>query len=527
MRRYEDATAHALALRAKIEELAALRVALTEAGFRANLPGYPYLDAVRAPVLEERILAAEQRLGVRLPDGYRAFLKHVGDGGMGPVYELFSLDDPVDGIVGRAGGYEAVSPARLGRPFQLQESVAEIDPADPWFEVHGYDAYGWQGLLCIGDWGCTVRAELVVSGPLRGAVWITDHPRADPERDHETGANTIEFLDWYEQWLNGVLSDARSILSLSPDINARVEVFQRDLMQSEASDAGEMLRAAGIPPEAITTLLSRDARTVSEREWEALAQAEPLPASWLEGRQRVVVRCECGASSTWQLDDVFRDGDANDLFLGPDASPRAAPVSCATCSDQGWVVTSRPRSIAACLALVSQRAKMPTAEALTTELIHRLELWERRFSCASVVPRGPWWRWIPRDGSEPLSRDHASAAINDVWAGLDDHRLLHAASVVSEFAAYHDTIRKQRRSQGFGATLFSDWLTLQLARRRHARLRGSRFHSVSPQAEGVDIATLPDLIEPMLALWELGFAVERIGPDHIVLASPEFVAGKG
>ncbi len=45
------------------------------------------------PKLKERdLVAVEQRLGVRLPKEYRLFLAHLGEGGAGPFYGLFTLN---------------------------------------------------------------------------------------------------------------------------------------------------------------------------------------------------------------------------------------------------------------------------------------------------------------------------------------------------------------------------------------------------------------------------------------------------
>lgn len=89
-----DRTSQALRIKARIAEIAPLREALRAQGLGECLVAGDYHEyELGAPLREAEIAAFEARVGLRLPDGYRAFLSVVGNGGMGPVYGLYSVNE--------------------------------------------------------------------------------------------------------------------------------------------------------------------------------------------------------------------------------------------------------------------------------------------------------------------------------------------------------------------------------------------------------------------------------------------------
>ena len=94
----------------------------------------------------------------------------------------------------------------MARASPLRDGLTGID----WVELLGgaprprFDPKQWhpyQGTITIGHLGGTYYGLLVVSGPTRGRVCTVDldmqAPKFAPQR---------EFLDWYEAWLDEVLS---------------------------------------------------------------------------------------------------------------------------------------------------------------------------------------------------------------------------------------------------------------------------------------------------------------------------------
>ncbi len=150
------------------------------------------------PVLsEEELTAFERQHRVTLPEDYRAFLRNVGNGGLGPGDGLSTLAEAAN-----AGAAEA----DLDKPFPFtfrtwdgEERMSGepgvlymATPDEPWASVY-----------------------LVVTGEDRGLMWGFGHcgggwfPQAPTWEDDQEA--TVEkpprgFLRWYEDWLDVLLS---------------------------------------------------------------------------------------------------------------------------------------------------------------------------------------------------------------------------------------------------------------------------------------------------------------------------------
>ena len=59
---------------------------------------YSHQYRLAAPASEEQILKFEEQQGIRLPEEYRDFLLHVGNGGAGPYYGLDGIRDLGDDL---------------------------------------------------------------------------------------------------------------------------------------------------------------------------------------------------------------------------------------------------------------------------------------------------------------------------------------------------------------------------------------------------------------------------------------------
>lgn len=161
------------------------------------------------PVLSPGELAAfEARYGITLPSGYRSFLLQMGNGGPGPPYGLFSLEE------GFAYYSEHKRLDFLKRPFP--HTAAYNPDEDPYWEEldrkteageiseEEFDRlldYVAAGTLIICHEGCGYMHRLVVTGPQRGMIWIDAQCS-----DQGLLPLNVSFLDWYERWLDNVLA---------------------------------------------------------------------------------------------------------------------------------------------------------------------------------------------------------------------------------------------------------------------------------------------------------------------------------
>ena len=154
------------------------------------------------PLASEEYLASfERQHGIRLPEGYRCFLKAIGNGGAGPFYGIYSLDRWKDAFYFEIGHPKDF----LARPCHLSLSKWERDR--DWKEKLGFtedtpDEVLWQGTITLASQGCTYYALLVISGELRDRVIYMDESGQAPIIISDNS-----FLDWYERWLDETLEE--------------------------------------------------------------------------------------------------------------------------------------------------------------------------------------------------------------------------------------------------------------------------------------------------------------------------------
>lgn len=200
-------------LRARLDELRGRDAALATFGARAHR-----FQATPAPAAA--IAAFEARHGARLPAAFVELLREVTDGGAGPGYGLVPLERPARADV-------AEDLARLGEPFAAGEFLTleppDVDPDDEDAHAAAMDHY-WRempGTMTLVHYGCGIRAQLVVTGPLAGQVLLDQ--RADTagvrrftravdgrwncwERPAVDDRTPLDVLAWYGDWLDASLA---------------------------------------------------------------------------------------------------------------------------------------------------------------------------------------------------------------------------------------------------------------------------------------------------------------------------------
>jgi hypothetical protein len=193
------------------EQLARIRRKVLDRGIRLD-----------PPLSEGAVADFEAQVGVRLPEDYRRFLLKIGDGpceemigrrlsedevqamgfGAGQVVFEFDIDEyerregpphyglqPLERTAVAYGGHQL----RPSRPFPLTADWQWEDEPEP--DQALKEAVFNDGHLFLGTQGCGEDWLLVVTGSERGRIWN----RADVG----AGPCNLNFLDWYERWLDG------------------------------------------------------------------------------------------------------------------------------------------------------------------------------------------------------------------------------------------------------------------------------------------------------------------------------------
>jgi hypothetical protein len=169
---------------------------------------------VHPPASAKAIRSFEEEYSTTLPDAYKMFLLHIGNGGVGfegsaagPFYGIYPLgqgvrdipvDDPRQVLVSPC----VVSPAMSQQAWStlVADLGLESDLSDEAYEIAVGALLG--GLLPIGSQGCSYVHCLVLNGPFTGRIANVDLDRGQPPRF----AYETDFLAWYERWLDEVIS---------------------------------------------------------------------------------------------------------------------------------------------------------------------------------------------------------------------------------------------------------------------------------------------------------------------------------
>ncbi|MCU6792142.1 SMI1/KNR4 family protein [Paenibacillus sp. WQ 127069] len=164
---------------------------------------------------------------VSLPEPYTQFLTNVGNGGAGPYYGIYSIEQAASCTDRNALAAKCVlHPGmtkeewnHLTAPLINDEDISDLEYDTARDRVMG-------GMLCIGTQGCEYDMYLVLEGRHRGKIVYTsdfypDHPFFFVYEDN--------FLDWYERWLDEIILDydiAWFGSRMPGDENALIQVYQ-------------------------------------------------------------------------------------------------------------------------------------------------------------------------------------------------------------------------------------------------------------------------------------------------------------
>ncbi|WP_240478078.1 SMI1/KNR4 family protein [Flavobacterium sp. ABG] len=161
---------------------------------------------------EKDILKFEKEYDLELPECYRTFLTNVGNGGIGfnasgagPFYGIYPFGKMIEELIDK-NTKEYLSQDCVWYPNMTDEYWDEITKnideegiSDEDFEIELGKIFS--GILPLGSQGCSYIHGLVLNGEFKGRVVNLDLDRQKPKFTFENN-----FLDWYERWLDEVIS---------------------------------------------------------------------------------------------------------------------------------------------------------------------------------------------------------------------------------------------------------------------------------------------------------------------------------
>lgn len=176
---------------------------------------HKYLLSKPAPI--EAVISCENTYGIYLPECYKAFVLQVGNGGCsyensaaGPFYGIYPLGKNLNEFADEEYLKNdcILQPDYSDEQWDKVTSRLENDAiSDEEADKEMGQIYG--GILPIGSQGCSYFHGLILNGEYRGRVVNLDMGGQKPRFAFEEN-----FLDWYERWLDEIISG--DLLASSP-----------------------------------------------------------------------------------------------------------------------------------------------------------------------------------------------------------------------------------------------------------------------------------------------------------------------
>jgi len=164
------------------------------------------------PIEMEEIISFEEKYSIQIPDCYKAFVLQVGNGGKayansgaGPFYGIYPFGYGVDEIIFEdAEKYiknECILKPDLSEKewMEITAKIEDDDIPDDEYDRELGRIYG--GILPLGSQGCSYLHGIILNGEFKGRM-------VNLNQDHQKPKFAFEknFLDWYERWLDEVIS---------------------------------------------------------------------------------------------------------------------------------------------------------------------------------------------------------------------------------------------------------------------------------------------------------------------------------
>lgn len=167
---------------------------------------------ISKPVTQYEVSAFEMKYSIELPACYKAFVLQIGNGGIGyngsaagPFYGIYPFGTRVNELIyDNTEKYlkndSVIYPGMTDDYWkELVKNIEENDLSDDDFEEAMGVIYG--GVLPFGSQGCSYLHGIILNGQYKGRVVNLDVDRQKPHVAFEAN-----FLDWYERWLDEIVS---------------------------------------------------------------------------------------------------------------------------------------------------------------------------------------------------------------------------------------------------------------------------------------------------------------------------------
>lgn len=175
------------------------------------------------PLGEDEVRQFENDHQIQLPEDYRTFLIHIGNGGIGPAYGVFKLGERDDGWGYAPWEENDGFVGCLSTPFPHTEGWNELPPDLPYDPLNHaewerltneadyryFDPSHLNGAIPICDYGCNRRLWLVVNGSEAGHLWWDDRADRIGIYPYTIRAIRPSFFDWYREWLDKELAQLK------------------------------------------------------------------------------------------------------------------------------------------------------------------------------------------------------------------------------------------------------------------------------------------------------------------------------
>ena len=169
---------------------------------------------VNDPVAAEEVLKLEEKYGIDLPDCYKSFILQFGNAGIGyqdaaagPYYGIYPLGENINELISDERGQYLkrdciIYPGMSDQHWMSLQANIDNDEHISDEDIEKELGKIWGGIITIGSQGCSYVHGIIINGTYRGRVINICMDRQGPPKF--TFENN--FLDWYERWLDEVIS---------------------------------------------------------------------------------------------------------------------------------------------------------------------------------------------------------------------------------------------------------------------------------------------------------------------------------